>query len=431
MADTMVKKQEYLNYINDVQFCENVYGGTKTAKQYLQQFTKEDDRKYQDRKNLCSLDNYVKRTVNGTRNIIFRKPINTEEITNKPLLEVFKTIDKQKDLNEFARELTINAIRDGKTYILVDKEVYEDVETRADELGKNPYFYNVLRKNLINWDKNDDGSFNFAVIRFYYSEYQDLNETIKEEFRVFYPNRIDVYREGAIYSTIETKIPLVPLIEVGDSDVPEIFDQAKLNAIHLNKNSELDYYLRVASAPIPVTYMMNNDDGGVVTVGVNNGIAFKAPMGEAGMEWVSLKAENTEAISNRIKEIEQQMMNIAVTFATSSRVKTATQVDKEATEDESKLVTVANIIEIGINQAIELLSLYDNTLKTSEKVLINRDYDSNMLTPEQWNQYRADYMQGVISWDTYRGVLEQGEVLAKLTDQEIDSEKQAIKDSGL
>ena len=430
MTDTMVKKQEYLDYIQDVLFCENIYNGTKTAKQYLQQFTKEDNNKYQDRKNLCSLDNYVKRTVNGTRNIIFRKPISTEEITNNSLLEVFKKIDKQNDLNKFARELTINAIRDGKTYILVDKEVYEDVETRADELGKNPYFYNVLRKNLINWDKNDNGSFNFAVIRFYYSEYQGLNETIKEEFRVFYPNKIDVYREGAIYSTIETKITLVPLIEVGDSDVPEIYDQAKLNATHLNKNSELDYYLRVASAPIPVTYMMQNE-GGVVTVGVNNGLSFNAPKGEAGMEWITLKAENTEAISNRIKEIEQQMLNIAVTFATSSRVKTATQVDKEATEDESKLVTIANMIEMGINQAIELLSLYDNTLKTSEKALINRDYDSNMLTPEQWNQYRADYMQGVISWDTYRGVLEQGEVLAKLSDKEIDAEKQAIKDSGL
>jgi hypothetical protein len=205
----------------------------------------------------------------------------------------------------------------------------------------------------------------------------------------------------------------VPIVRLTDSKTPSLLDQAKLNVSHMNRNSELDQYIRVASAPVPVTYKMTKDDGGITTIGVNDGIAFSSGKDEAGFEWVSLKAENTEAISNRIKDYEEAMLDIAITFASSSQVKTATQVETESTEDKGKLSNIAQIVEDGLNQALRLIEMFNESYKLTDEqiVIINRDFDSARLAPEQIAQLKDLYINEVISWETFITLLEKGEVL--------------------
>ena len=119
------------------------------------------------------------------------------------------------------------------------------------------------------------------------------------------------------------------------------------------------------------------------------------------------------------------MLNIAVTFATSSKIKTATEVETDKTEDESKLVDIAEIVESGLNKAIELLSYYDKSLTTDKKVYVNKDFDSNKLTPEQINSILTMYKEGLISLDTSWDMLERGEVVDI---QDREKEKVALND---
>ncbi len=67
-------KPEYEKYISSVKYVQSVYDGSEEAKQHLQQFTKENPKKFDNRKEVATLNNFVKRTVNAMRNIIFRNP---------------------------------------------------------------------------------------------------------------------------------------------------------------------------------------------------------------------------------------------------------------------------------------------------------------------------------------------------------------------
>lgn len=418
--------QPYVNYINDV------YNGTTTVLKHLRKFELESDEEYKGRQSEAVLINYTKQTIQAMRNIIFRKPVDTELITNPSLQKILDTIDLENTLNDFARRVTVNAIRDGFTWILAENFSNGNVRTRADELamGIRPYLVLIPRANVVNWKEDGKGGYEWVIIREYISTWTGFDEKIVEDYKVFYPDRVDVYREGKIVNSIETNLGRVPIVKVGKEDIPDTYDLAKLNVQHFNRSSEVNHYVRMASVPITITYQMPMDENGEVKLGTSNGLNFDAPRQEAGLEIVSLEAKNTSAIEGRIAKIEEQALNMAVNFATSSRVKTATQVDKEATQDESRLVYIADVVEDGLIHALQMLALYDPSLELSEDQYpqINRDYDNNILTPEQVNMHLMLYREGVISLDMFWDALEKGEVI---TIDDRDKQKQLLADSGL
>ena len=407
-------KPEYEKYISSVKYVQSVYDGSEEAKQHLQQFTKENKTKFDNRKEVATLNNFVKRTVNAMRNIIFRNPTDTSLLP--PSFDEFKkAVDFTDSLNEFAKDIIDAIVRDGETWILVDS-LQGEATSRAEEreLGLRPYFVHINRASVVNWRYDNQGRFEFVVIRENYVEIDGFKEESKEQDKVWYVDgRVEIYRDNELYEEYQLQINKVPIVRLTDSKTPSLLDQAKLNVSHMNRNSELDQYIRVASAPVPVTYKMTKDDGGITTIGVNDGIAFSSGKDEAGFEWVSLKAENTEAISNRIKDYEEAMLDIAITFASSSQVKTATQVETESTEDQGKLSNVAQIVEDGLNQALRLIEMFNESYKLTDEqiVKINRDFDSARLAPEQIAQLKDLYINEVISWETFITLLEKGEVL--------------------
>ena len=407
-------KPEYEKYINSVKYVQSVYNGSEEAKQHLQQFTKENPKKFDNRKEVATLNNFVKRTVNAMRNIIFRNP--TDASLLPPSFDEFKkAVDFTDSLNEFAKDITDALVRDGETWILVDS-LQGEATSRAEEreLGLRPYFVHINRASVVNWRYDNQGRFEFVVIRENYVDIDGFKEETKEQDKVWYADgRVQTYRDDELYKEYQLQINQVPIVRLIDSKTPSLLDQAKLNVSHMNRNSELDQYIRVASAPVPVTYKLTSDDGGITTIGVNDGIAFSSGKDEAGFEWVSLKAENTEAISNRIKDYEEAMLDIAITFASSSQVKTATQVETESTEDKGKLSNIAQIVEDGLNQALRLIEMFNESYKLTDEqiVIINRDFDSARLAPEQIAQLKDLYINEVISWETFITLLEKGEVL--------------------
>jgi len=438
------KNKQYIKHETQIKTVNDVYDGIDTAKAYVRQYSQEDNTDYAQRQADSTLGNFVFQTIDTMQNIIFRKSINTENITNQTVLEYTKKIDFNQSLNQFAKDVLVNRIKDGKTFIMVDSIGYDGdkVTTKAQQKQANirPYFINVLRENVLNWELNDTSGYSRISIRDYITvPVGKFDSESKEITKVYY--------EGGLVETYDDKGELmaaltkqrsfseIPIVEIGDDLVPPLYDMARININHLNRNSELDNYIRVGAAPFPLVYGQlmgeDSDDKAPKTMSINQGLHFR-DKSEGGFEWAEMTGQNAEIIQNRVNFYEDQMLRIAIGFATETQNKTATQVEKESMSGESKLTNAATELEEGINTALGFINLFMSDSVGENTITVNKDYNNAVLTPEQANSYRTDYMQGIISLERLWTLLEAGEYLPNTDDKEKEKEKSLIKDiSGL
>lgn len=422
----------YQKHKHQLKLVEDFYCGVDTARLHLDQFPMENDTKYKDRQSRASLANYVLQTTETVTNIVFRKDINQEGVTNSRVKDWLNDIDFKQNINEFSKEVLSNRVRDGFTFIVVDSPSYDPEVVNSDliakELNIRPYFVNILRKNVINWKLDKFGNYERFTFREFYTDTTNrYREEEKEQIKVmFNDGTVEIWREDKLFQTINTGINQIPVVKIGDDLIPPLYDQTKINSIHFNQSSQYDNYVEVGSAPFLAVYAYQADEA-PKTLGINDGLTFSDRQ-SGGAEWIEMSGSNANIIKDRIQQHELAMLNIAVTFATSSNVKTATQVEMESTEDESKLVNYSSELEDGLNTAIEMLQLFETTSLGENIVAVNRDFNSNILTEQQVSSFMMLYTQGVISSDRLIGILERGEVLETLEDAEALREKQLLND---
>lgn len=414
-----------------LQLVQNFYDGVDKAKLSLVQYTRESDDSFAKRQSMASLSNYVKRAVDSITNIIYRKPIDTSEIESSILSPFIDTIDYQNNLTNFAKQLTSNAIKDGFTLLLVEKEVYDEtVMTKADEAMRRPYFVNIQRKDIRNWKKDAQG--NYEMITYdesYISEQNQYSQVVAIQQRTYFNNgTVEVWRSSKnksvyLFETYQTGLNYIPMVRIGNSDIPPIYDLAKINANHLNLTSERRNYARVAAAPIPLMFMPDNNDGKVVTVGVNDGVTFSAPRTDAGMEWLELKGTNDQILEKMIKEDEIVMRSYLAELISDNTEKTATEVGLANTDNEAKLGHYAEITETGINKAFVYMAEYQGVQIFDAKIYINRDFYDKKLTPQEVDSYKAMYAEGIISYEMLIDLLINGEVIEPMDDTAKELEK--------
>lgn len=417
-----VENEEFTAYKLDVSKSQDVYKGSKAAAKYLTKFVRETDDAYNDRLDQLTLVNYTKRTISSSRNMIFRKP-----------LEIVGDVSEltERTLNAMGQELVVNVMRDGHTFIVVDQERYDDsVLTRADEIvrGLEPYMYIVERDRVPNWSYNDDGSYRHITINESYSVDAGYTQTYEVQQRVFKDDGVvEVWRDGEIYEVIETANTRVPVIKVGYEDLPYVYDLAKLNLNHMNRRSELNRYLKIAAAPVPVLYGVQEDNVEVV-IGVDDTLNFTDRQ-QGGFEWVEMSGSATNLLQEDLRSLENQMVETAVSLVSADKtaqIKTATQVSSEIAEDESTLANIADVVELGMNSALEILAEMGGY---QAAVHVNKDYTSNVLTAEQTAQYTNLYAQGIISLETLLETLVTGEVLPN--DLNVTNEVNSIMNEGM
>ena len=430
------KNKLYLKHETQVSTINNMFNGVDSAVDHLQQYSKEEKKDFDKRKEVATLNNFVARVVDSIGNIIFRKEINVEKLDGTVIAPYLDAIDYTNSLNAFGKQLLEYFERDGKTFILVDSPIYpDDVKSNADEIAKGlrPYMKAVERANVINWKYDEQMRLQRVTIKeSYEAETTEFEENIKTQYRVlYYGGKIQIWREGEVSITIEAKYTDIPLVEIGEYDVPTLYDLARININHMNRGSELNNYIRIGAAPIPVTYGADTIDGEIRVIGINQGMNFNGKKNETGFEWVEMSGKNAEMIRNQMKEDEEAMLDIAVNLVTSNQPRTATEVNSDNIENESKLVSSAMLIENGLNKALSYFAAFLNTTLTEEqKCVVNKDFDSNKLTDEEVTQYRADYLAGIVSWDKFIDIMVAGKRYPKMSDQEKQTEKANLIDPG-
>lgn len=434
MSNIPVSRAEYTEYFNDVTMVNNVYKGSKYANTYLKQFLREDDTDFKDRKQVATIDNYVSKTIEGIKNIIFRKSIDLSNIKNKDLLSWLENdVDLNgNDINDFAKKLTVNIAKDGFTYLLVDApKANPDIITKRDEqLAKiRPYFINIKRLDLINWNIVN-GEYEFIVFNESYVVRNGLFgvETKQQLKAMFNDGRTIVFRDGAIYEDYQREVKEITIVKIDDKDVPPFLDMAKLNIEQMNRKSEKQNYVRIGAAPFPIFYG-TPDSNAAKTLSITQGLRFNSKT-ENGFEWAEMSGSNFNIIKDDIEALNLEMEKIGVSFVSNMDTKTATQVNKESMENESKLSDYALKIEAGINKALDYVGYYNANIK-DQYITVNKDFDSNILTPEQVAMYQQLRINGDISWELFMELLIKGEVIGYLDEKQLQTESVRRLNEGL
>ncbi len=425
------KSPQYVAHESQITTVTAIYNGVDTAKAYIREYAQEDATDYSQRKNDATLGNFVFQTIDTIQNIIFRKPIDKENITNPTILEYTSKIDLNQSLNEFSKDVLISRIKDGYTFVMADSISYnaDEVTNQAQQEDANirPYLVNILRENVLNWTLNNGGGFARMSIRdFETVSVGKFGSEIKQITKVYYEDgTVETYNDkDELTNSIQRSFIGIPIVQIGDNLVPSLYDMTKININHLNRNSELDNYVRIGGAPFPIItgQLMGDDDGNAPkTMSINQGLHFRD--NEGGFVWAEMSGANSTMIQERINYYEDQMLKVAIDFTTEQSNKTATQVEKESMVGESKLTGLATEIEEGINESLANMSLFMTDNVGENTIRVNKDYNNAVLTPEQANSYRMDYMQGIISLERLWSLLEKGEYLPITTDKEKEIEK--------
>jgi len=425
----------YVKHEPQLEKVNKIYSGIDSAKEYLQQYSQEDTTDFTARQDIANLDNYVFSTADDIKNIIFRKQIDKSGISNSEIGEFAKSINFKDSLNEFSKSVLTNRIKEGYTFILAESTSYnpEEVTTKAQQkaLGIRPYLVNILRSNVLSWKTNDKGQYTQIVIREYYEEDAEFSSVIKEQIKVWYDfGLIEIFRDGKSYEIQETGLDIIPIVKIGNDDTPPLYDMSKINITHMNRNSEVDNYTRVGGAAFLAVF---GDTGGDApkTLGINKGLKFTSTQ-DSDVKWIEMEGTNYEMLKSRIAYHEEQMNRISVGFTSQSQNKTATQVDKESMTGESKLVNYATELEEGINASLDMMNIYKTGGTFGENtVVVNKDFDSAVLSVEMVKSYKEDYAQEIISYEKLIEILIAGEYFKEMDDKEIETEKARIRDGAV
>lgn len=435
---------DYTKHLKQIEKVDDVYEGSDTSKKYLRKFPRENKDDYKERQEDATLDNFVKRTIENRKNIVFRKSIDLTNITNNTLLEwCEESIDnKGTSLNEFAKNLMVNIDKDGFSYIFTDSPKIDDDVQMTDlqqrELKIRPYLVNIKRKDLFYWENDAFGNFEIIAFNESYEEREEGDifgfETKTQIKAYFNDGRVIIFRDGAngkaIYKEYNREVKEILIEKVGTKDIPIFYDMAKINLKQFNRESEKSNYVRIGACPFPIFYG-SIDEKAPKTLSITQGLSFGSKT-ENGFEWAELKGTNYEIIKTELLELSEQMKADSISFATESNIKTATQVERDSTVDESKLTDMATIIEDGLNKSIENLGKLKTDLNTeNQNVVVNKDFSTNRLNPEQQDRLVSLYVQNVISKDRLTKALEKGEVLELLGESERNEEETRLLSEGV
>ena len=431
-------KAKYTKHQHQVGIVNDIYDGVDTARNHLLKYSQEEEPDFKGRVSACILDNFVFRTVDTMKNVVFRKDIDTEGVKNTLMQGYIEKIDLSNNIDYFAKQVFDNSRKDGFTFILADTQTYDPKELnskqKAQEAGVRPYLANILRSNVINWQGDDINFSDWVVLKECVTEYNGSEFDEKEviQYRVIYANgMMKIFKEDSekmeVLRTAKRSKPI--LTKVGNEDIPEFYDMAKININHLNRNSELDNYVRIGGAPfLAIGGSQDSKEGEVKTIGINSGLQFTDE--NFKVEWIEMSGANSEMIRNRIKDYEIAMMNQSIEFLTSDSNLTATQVNKESAPKESKLKSYSRELEDGLNEALaDMGSLVTGGLGENT-IVINKDFDNAILTDEEAQSLREDYINNVITLEELREAYYRGERLNRLSPDEEAKMLAILKDQG-
>ena len=427
-----------------IDFC---VGGTQYLRENSRLFIPiepaEDEDAYERRIAHATLSPFTVRIAEQAAGLILRKPIQLvgkeEDTEPDPYWEEFASnVDGYgTTLDDFARRVAISSVLYGHAGILVDYPSTEAAPNLAAEraMGLRPYFINVDAKQILGWRKEEGSPIApISQIRINEVVSEPLGEFGSElvrQIRVLEPGRYRVYRRGrsesqtwTIVSEGTTSLGGIPLAVTYSGKVAELVSKppllaiANLNISHASSTCDLNHSLHVSAMPI-LTLAGYDDSGNQIALSANSAILLP-PDGSAS--YVEPASSSFEAQQNFITQLESQMSNLGIStlFAQKNSAETAESKQLSRTDSDSLLAIVSKDLEATVQSALDMAAEYVGI--EAPKVMIDRDFDLQVLDSGQVQQYLSLWTNGAISQELLLEMLKRGEVLPEI-DVEAEVEK--------
>lgn len=424
--DPSQKHIDYLAHEDQVTLINNIFNGVDSTTQHLFQFPQEIDATFTTRKERATLRNFVKRAVQAFTGMIFRKPIEIANYGTKTT-KLFPKIDTRQSIENFTKDVSTALTKDGKTYILADSP--------SDGSSGKPYLMSVTRSSLINWRKDGFGKFTMIVIEELVAEPNGaFGTTYITQWRVYDEDaNIKIYRKSAtskgtmnsggftIHDEIETGFKEIPIIELVVDETPILYDIAKLNIKHFNRLSHKDRYLTMAALPIPVIWGAELDDDNnpttakpALVIGVDEAFIFGSK-DEGDFQWRELSGDSIDQLEADLNSITEDITTGILRAAETAGAvqKTATEVQLLQAEASNRVTTIATAVEVGMKEALELLSLLSmEKVPDNATYIINKDFNAALMGSDGARVVMESYLSGLLSMETFLNTMSDMELIS-------------------
>ncbi len=337
-------------------------------RKFMPQRTLESDEDYNGRLAVATLYPAFTQTLRAMTGRVFAKPLTIgEDVPGWIQEEVLPDMDMQgQNVHVFARKWFAEALAFGLSHVLVDSPVAPGVATQADQkaAGARPYCIPIHPRRILGWKTNDAGELTQVRIMFQREEEEgEFGTTFVEQIRVYELDRVRTFEKAECGWVLVEEIPnafgAIPLVTfyTGRTQfmhaIPPLLELAFLNAKHWAIQSSNDALVDTAS--VPILAMTGVNEGDQVVIGAKH--AVRLPL-NATMQYVEHTGAAINAGRDSIKALEEAMKQAGARLVETqaNTAKTASQVDEEASRDNSSLGAMVRDFEDTLANLLDMIA---------------------------------------------------------------------------
>ena len=401
-AGPAVPSIEYVKMQEDWHLLIALWGGTKSMRKagetYLPREAGESREAYEARKGRTFLYPAFKNTIQRLAGSAFLKNVVVENVPAElEYLEHF--FDSEgRSITEVAYDLMVDQLRFGKAHGLMDYPESTHNLTLADEraLKIRPYFTRIDPRDLIGWRSRRVGGADILdqirIQEIIVEPYDDFGEIEVFRVRVFYPDRVDMYRtsneDGVVFDySIPFTLGHIPLVTAYGEKTgfltakSPLEDLGWLNLRHWQSTSDQNNVLHVSRVPIFFAKGFAEGELNAVTFGAHRGISTSSE--NADISYVEHTGAAIGAGEDDLSRLEEQMYRAGADLMVSKSVarQTASARQTDRTESMSVVQTIIDSLERCLENAYELAGQWIGVDASDVKVRIGEEFALNDPNP--------------------------------------------------
>ena len=437
----------------------DLYDGTAAVQEkgetYLFREANESDEDYELRLKRAVVDNYVELIVMARQSILFRK-VPAREIPEK--LRPFESnVDRRgTPAQVFFAEVAKQAQIDGIAWVAVDMPQAPLSPTgevafrsRKDEVSADhrPFMELIPGANVLDWSVDQQGRLEWLVVKQTSIAERvpgDVAETVNQ-WKIWTPTTWTLYQESTAeqkkaaddtgYSLVSQgthqlgRIPVIPFLGIRHTDysgwpvAESILDHIILI---YNKASDLDWFERLVSHPIP--YLIGPNKLERMNSGAGIWIDPGTESSKVELGFLEVTGASFDGLRTSIANLEAKILLISL--AQSQRA--GAQVQSQDSQREyrkifaSSLNTASIGYESGEKQAWDLMARWLGDTSDAADIQYSRDFDDQNIETAMVSALSDLVMNDILSMETFLEVLKRGECLP--TDLDVEQELARIRE---
>jgi hypothetical protein len=223
------------------------------------------------------------------------------------------------------------------------------------------------------------------------------------------------------------EIPLV--VDYGERrgyllSAPPLLDLALENILHYQLRSDRNTGLHLSLRDLFVVLGIKAEDLQTVSVGGALGLALPEGGPEQDAKYVGAESRGLKEAKEELQDIEQRMASLGLAMlqrqTRSAETAEAKQIDK--TEGDSELAASALGSQDSVEELFRITAKWCG-LPDGGTVEVNTDFGVEPLDPQALKEFRELVKERLLSVETLWDMLEQGEMLPKTFDPEVERER--------